>query len=143
MYASNIDKFGKVHKGKYVKSGKCVFPFSHKRKMVNKCVDTGKGPWCATSVKKRNVVNTWGYCVDDSVIDGAKILQKMRSRNNKSNKIKAKTKTQAALMRKELLELSKPYQDFKANQIVKKKMAKSIKANNLKKVRKSLKKIKK
>ena len=71
MYASNIDKSGKVHKGKYVKAGKCVFPFRYKNKLYNKCLDTGKGPWCATSVKSKKAIDTWGYCVDDDVVKAA------------------------------------------------------------------------
>ena len=83
MYASNIDRNGKTHKGKYVSTGKCVFPFRHKNKLQNECVDTGKGLWCATSTKKRNAVDKWGYCVSESVSKGASNLQRLRNANSK------------------------------------------------------------
>ena len=79
MRASNIDKFGKVHKGKYVKAGECVFPYRHKNKLYNSCVDTGKGSWCATSTKKKNAVDTWGYCVNNSIEKGAKALMNLKN----------------------------------------------------------------
>ena len=84
MRASNIDKSGKVHKGKYVKGGECVFPYRYKNKLQNSCVDTGKGPWCATSTKKRDAINTWGYCVNPSVEKGAKALMGLKNARNKS-----------------------------------------------------------
>ena len=129
MYASNIDKSGKVHKGKYVKAGECVFPFRYKNKLYNKCLDTGKGPWCATSIKSKKAIDTWGYCVDDDVVMAAMNLKKMSKK--KSNNVVSKTKERAALMRKEFLKLSKKYKKFKANQIIKKKMARRIKSKNL------------
>ena len=129
MYASNIDKSGKVHKGKYVKAGKCVFPFRYKNKLYNKCLDTGKGPWCATSVKSKKAIDTWGYCVDDDVVKAAMNLKRIGKK--KSNNVVSKTKKRASLMRKEFLKLSKKYQKHKANQIIKKKMARKIKSTNL------------
>ena len=129
MYASNIDKSGKVHKGKYVRAGECVFPFRYKNKLYNKCLDTGKGPWCATSVKSKKAIDTWGYCVDDDVVKAAMNLKRMGKK--KSNNVVSKTKKRASLMRKEFLKLSKKYQKHKANQIIKKKMAGKIKSNNL------------
>lgn len=56
-----------------------------------------------------------------------------------SNKPTAKERAKAKLMRNELLELSKDYQAHKANQVVKKSLAKKIKANNLQQAKKSLK----
>ena len=146
MHASNIDKFGKIHKGKYVKSGKCVFPFKYKKKLLNECIDTGKGAWCATSTKKGNSVDTWGYCVDDSVYKGAIVLKKMsnkKSKRNTNNRIIVRTKKNKSKMQNELLELSKPYQEFKKNQRIKKKIARTIKSNNLLKAKKNLKKTRK
>lgn len=62
MYTTLLDKYGKVHKGKKVVTGKCVFPFKFKGKMYNNCLDTGQGPWCPTKVKKTKTVDTWAYC---------------------------------------------------------------------------------
>ena len=56
-----------------------------------------------------------------------------------SNKPTAKERTKAKLMRNELLVLSKDYQAHKANQVVKKSLAKTIKANNLQRAKLSLK----
>jgi hypothetical protein len=56
-----------------------------------------------------------------------------------SNKPTAKERVKAKLMRNELLELSKAYQAHKANQVVKKSLAKKIKANNLQQAKMSLK----
>ena len=137
MYASNIDKSGKVHKGKYVKAGKCVFPFRYKNKLYNKCLDTGKGPWCATSLKSKKAIDTWGYCVDDDVVKAAMNLKQMGKK--KSNNVVSKTKKRSSIMRKELLNLSKKYQKHKANQIVKKKMARKIKSKNLRNTKRKLK----
>ena len=137
MYASNIDKSGKVHKGKYVRAGECVFPFRYKNKLYNKCLDTGKGPWCATSLKSKKAIDTWGYCVDDDVVKAAMNLKRIGKK--KSNNVVSKTKKRASLMRKEFLKLSKKYQKHKANQIVKKKMARKIKSKNLRNTKRKLK----
>lgn len=64
--------------------------------------------------------------------------QTMKNKNNRNANQVNKAKT----MRAELLNMSKPYQEFKANQVVKKSMAKKIKANNLMNTRSKLRKIK-
>ena len=56
-----------------------------------------------------------------------------------SNKPTAKERAKAKLMHNELLELSKAYQAHKANQVVKKSLAKKINANNLQRAKLSLK----
>lgn len=61
-FATFKDKFGKIHTGKDIKEGECIFPFSYKRKLQYDCIDTGKGPWCATEVKPSKAIKTWAYC---------------------------------------------------------------------------------
>jgi hypothetical protein len=56
-----------------------------------------------------------------------------------STKPSAKQRARAKLMRNELMELSGPYQAHKKEQVVKKKLAKKIKANNLQRTKNNLK----
>jgi len=51
----------------------------------------------------------------------------------------AKSKNQKKAMQNELMDRSRPYQAHKKEQVVKKLLAKQIKANNLQRVKKSLK----
>ena len=76
---------------------------------------------------------------------------KVNGNNNKSKKVafrkvakrstkpSAKQRARGKLMLKELMELSGPYQAHKKEQVVKKALAKKIKANNLQRAKKSLK----
>ena len=59
--------------------------------------------------------------------------------SKKSTKPSAKQRARAKLMRNELMELSGPYQAHKKEQVVKKTLAKKIKANNLQRARNNLK----
>ena len=64
-YATNVDKNGKIHKGKDIKEGICV-PFIYKRKLQTEPIDGKLGKWCATSVDKKGSKVTWGYIKEDS-----------------------------------------------------------------------------
>ena len=74
-------------------------------------------------------------------------VSKNNGNNNKSKKVafrkvakgSAKQRARGKLMLKELKELSGPYQAHKKEQVVKKALAKKIKANNLQQAKKSLK----
>ena len=59
--------------------------------------------------------------------------------SKRSTKPSAKQRARAKLMRNELMELSGPYQAHKKEQVVKKALAKKIKANNLQQAKLSLK----
>ena len=59
--------------------------------------------------------------------------------SKKSTKPSARQRARAKLMRNELMELSGPYQAHKKEQVVKKALAKKIKANNLQRARNNLK----
>lgn len=58
--------------------------------------------------------------------------------SKKSTKPSAKQRARAKLMRNELMELSGPYQAHKKEQVVKKALAKKIRANNLQRAKNSL-----
>ncbi len=62
MKGDNINNLGKVEKNKNVMSGDCIFPFKYKKNTHDKCLDTDKGPICATSVSERGTLKTYGYC---------------------------------------------------------------------------------
>lgn len=68
MYANNIDRYGKKHKSKKIKSGKCIFPFKYKNKIHTECVEGMTGKWCATSVNSKLNTQTWGYCSNPAII---------------------------------------------------------------------------
>merc|ERR1711907_139871 len=60
------DNKGKLRKMNDIKAGEgnpCTFPFKHKRKLVNQCVDGKSGKWCATETDNKGKVLKWGYCV--------------------------------------------------------------------------------
>ena len=84
MYADRINSKGKTRKYAKIKPGKCIFPFNYKNKEYTKCVDGKTGKWCPTKLTKKNTTDTWAYCVDDSVVTGAKNLLKLKSSNKKS-----------------------------------------------------------
>ena len=52
----------KEQKENVINFEECVFPFKYKRNVYNNCVDTGKGPWCATKLTKTGCVDKWSYC---------------------------------------------------------------------------------
>ena len=66
FYGTNINNKNKIERNQKVKSGKCLFPFTYKWKTYTKCLETPKGPICATSLSektpKRRTLKTYGYC---------------------------------------------------------------------------------
>ena len=63
MIGTNETKLGKIVKNKNIKEGPCIFPFKHKYLEYNDCLDTEKGPICATEVNpKTNTMLKYGYC---------------------------------------------------------------------------------
>ena len=66
FYGTNINNKNKIERNQKVKSGKCLFPFSYQWKTHTKCLETPKGPICATSLSeknpKRRTLKTYGYC---------------------------------------------------------------------------------
>ena len=85
--ATNITKTGKESKSKKVKAGDCQFPFIHKGKLHNKCVDGENGKWCATEVNKGRQMVKFGFCPDKS-----KSKSKSPSLSNSPPKTKRKHK---------------------------------------------------
>ena len=70
IYTTRYDKSGKHYGTKKIETGKCIFPFSYKKKLYYECLDTGKGPWCATKLKGNNIIDKWAYCLPkDTKID--------------------------------------------------------------------------
>jgi len=57
MIGTNETKLGKIVKNKNIKEGPCIFPFKHKYLEYNDCLDTEKGPICATESKSKNQYN--------------------------------------------------------------------------------------
>ena len=79
IFTTKNDKHGKSHTGKKIQIGECKFPFSFKKKLHYDCIDTGKGPWCATSLTNKDLIKTWAYCLPD----GVKTFKEMsNTRNN-------------------------------------------------------------
>ena len=63
MIATRTNKLGKAEKNKKVKEGQCIFPFKYKRQEHNSCIDTEKGPICATEVNPTTgTLVSYGYC---------------------------------------------------------------------------------
>ena len=53
----------KQEKNAKVKKGQCIFPFKYKYEEHNSCIDTNKGPICATEVNpKTKTLTKYGYC---------------------------------------------------------------------------------
>ncbi len=38
VIATNVDRQGRIRKGKYIKGGECIFPFYYKKKINYDCV---------------------------------------------------------------------------------------------------------
>ena len=52
-YGTNMNNKNKIERGKRVKAGKCLFPFTYKHTSHSKCLDTDKGSICATSLSEK------------------------------------------------------------------------------------------
>ena len=64
MYGSNVNNKGKIEKNKKIKEGPCIFPFMHKWKSHDKCLETSKGKICATEISlPRRTLKKKGYCI--------------------------------------------------------------------------------
>ena len=66
ILATNITKSGKASKSSKVKAGECQFPFIHKGKLQNKCLDGTNGKWCATEVNDKKQMLKFGFCTDET-----------------------------------------------------------------------------
>ena len=84
------------------------------------------------NVNKRNL-----KLMETIIIKAKKVA--FRKVAKRSTNPSAKQRARGKLMLKELMELSGPYQAHKKEQVVKKALAKKIKANNLQQAKKSLK----
>ena len=109
MLASVVNNKGRAEKNKKVMAGKCIIPFRYKRQEHNKCVETEKGPICATEVNpKTKTLTKYGYCKDkepevpghsedsslktdkDEVLGVPEQIQTQNVKSNKDNKLKSK-----------------------------------------------------
>ena len=64
MYGNNVNNKGKLEKNKKIKEGPCIFPFMHKWKSHDKCLETSKGKICATEISlPRRTLKKKGYCI--------------------------------------------------------------------------------
>ena len=65
-YGTDMNNKNKTEHNKRVKKGKCLFPFTYKHKSHSKCLETDKGPICATSLSEKRpekrTLKTYGYC---------------------------------------------------------------------------------
>ena len=71
MFGVNINKDGKIEKNQKIKEGPCIFPFKFKWEDHDKCVDTPKGPICATLLLLETL-KTYGYCKKEPKIKNLK-----------------------------------------------------------------------
>lgn len=90
MYGTRVNNKGKTEKNKKVLEGECVFPFKHKFKEHNECIDSPSGKKCATSVNENNTLVTYGYCVPFKKTSPKKTIKKSRFTRKKSEKKKKK-----------------------------------------------------
>jgi DNA ligase (NAD+) len=61
--ATAKNRKGKIEKNQKVKQGYCIFPFKHKFKEHEECIDTEKGEICATEInEKTRTLVKYGYC---------------------------------------------------------------------------------
>jgi len=86
MYGTRVNNKGKTEKNKKVLEGECVFPFKHKFKEHNECIDSPSGKKCATSVNENNTLVTYGYCVPFKKTSPKKTIKKSRFTRKKSEK---------------------------------------------------------
>ena len=77
IYAVNIDKNDKTNKSKDIQEGNCIFPFKYKKKEYNECLQSKRGKWCATEIKKSGTYSKYAYCPE---------TQKQIERQNKISK---------------------------------------------------------
>lgn len=86
IYTTKYDKRNKSHNGKSIKTGECIFPFSHKKKLYNECITTTKelGSWCATEVNSNNAVVKWAYCLPEGIKSYKDLTSTSRNSNDPS-----------------------------------------------------------
>lgn len=102
IIAVNTDKHGKINKSKYIKQGKCIFPFKFKRKDVNECLKGERGNWCPTSLKQNGTYETYGYCPEteqqqESSMKYKQSQKKISSKDSSKKSIKKKSKESSVL----------------------------------------------
>ena len=63
MRGTRKNRKGKIEKNQKVKEGPCIFPFKHKKKEYDVCMETEKGEICATEInEKTRTMTKYGYC---------------------------------------------------------------------------------
>ena len=113
---------GKTEKNQKIKEGECIFPFKYKYETHDKCVETEKGPICATEINpKTSTLTKYGYC--------KKTIKKIPKRKLKlvekpsNNKTKLKIVPSKTTVKKKKLKIIEPTKVSMATSPEKKKPA--------------------
>ena len=110
-YGTNINNKNFVEKNKQVKKGKCLFPFTYKKKSYDKCLETAKGPICATSLSekntKRRTLKTYGYCYKiNKTLKNAKLRKNKLIKKIEIKQLKTRRNTKPLKMSSKILNTS-------------------------------------
>lgn len=101
MLASDINNQGKQEKNAKVKKGQCIFPFKYKYEEHNLCIDTNKGPICATEVNpKTKTLTKYGYCQTSNSTSSRKRNEKRIKKGTKKKALKMLIKLNSNSLRK-------------------------------------------
>jgi NAD-dependent DNA ligase len=92
MRGTSKNKLGKTEKNAKIKEGDCFFPFKFKWKTHDACVETEKGPICATEINpETRTLMKYGYCEEEKAKSKSPpSLKKSISNERKSKTLKVK-----------------------------------------------------
>ena len=101
MRGTRKNRKGKIEKNKKVKEGPCIFPFKHKRKSYDVCMETDKGEICATEINESTRTMTkYGYCEPEERCPSRKSTPKSPPKKSKSKSPRKTLKKPKKLKRK-------------------------------------------
>ena len=101
MRGTRKNRKGKIEKNKKVKEGPCIFPFKHKRKDYDVCMETDKGEICATEInEKTRTMTKYGYCEPEERCPSRKSSPKVSKPKKKTTSPRKTLKKPKKLKRK-------------------------------------------
>ena len=134
MYGSNVNNKGKIEKNKKIKEGPCIFPFMHKWKSHDKCLETSKGKICATEISlPRRTLKKKGYCIKKRTKKTArKKIDKSKVKKRGTLKIKKVNLKKKTLKVKKLKKRLRLPTKIEKKKSLKKSIKRNIPSNTMK-----------
>jgi len=82
IYGDIYNHRNRIKTSSQVKAGKCIFPYSYKKRKHYECYPGKTGNWCPTSVNTDGTVKTWAYCLSKGKLPKKFTKKKLRIISN-------------------------------------------------------------